>query len=289
MKKVCVAIPVYKKQPSQDEIASITQCFKVLKNYPIFLITFKQLDTSIYSNLAQKYGIDLQKKLFNSSFFCNIDGYNKLTKSLNFYKAFSDFEFFLIYQPDAWVFSDQLLFWCEKNYDYIGAPWISGGGEIDFSPYDGYKFEKSGNGGFSLRKTEYFIKLLSAKGAIFTKNGVAQKIQNIKNGENLNNSTKIKKLLKIFALKCGFANRIKIIAKSKRSEDRFFIANFATGISNYEMNTPEAEIAMQFAFEQWPEYLYKQNGEKLPFGCHAYKKYNFEGFYSRFIGGENEL
>lgn len=284
MNKVCVAIPVYKKQPSPDEIQSLNQCFAVLKKYPIFLITFEQLDTGFYADLAAKHGVTLQKKLFDASLFANIDGYNRLTKDVNFYKAFSDFEFFLIYQPDAWVFSDQLEYWCSQNYDYIGAPWIPGGGEIDLSPYDGYKFVKSGNGGFSLRKTEYFVRLLSAKGAVYTKEGVARKIENLKK-----QGLSIKNMLKIAALKCGYANRINVAVQSKRSEDRFYIDNFAAGISNYEMNTPEPEIAMQFAFEQWPEYLYRQNGEKLPFGCHAYKKYNYEGFYSHFIKGGYEL
>ena len=156
---------------------------KICRKYPIFLVTFEQLDTGFYADLAAKHGVTLQKKLFDASLFANIDGYNRLTKDVNFYKAFSDFEFFLIYQPDAWVFSDQLEYWCSQNYDYIGAPWIPGGGEIDLSPYDGYKFVKSGNGGFSLRKTEYFVRLLSAKGAVYTKDGVARKIENLKKQE----------------------------------------------------------------------------------------------------------
>ena len=30
----------------------------------------------------------------------------------------------LIYQLDAFVFQDDLAYWCQQNYDYIGAPWL---------------------------------------------------------------------------------------------------------------------------------------------------------------------
>ncbi|MEN9385588.1 MAG: hypothetical protein RLZZ185_329, partial [Bacteroidota bacterium] len=39
-----------------------------------------------------------------------------------FYDAFVNFEYILIHQLDAYVFEDQLLEWCAKGYDYIGAP-----------------------------------------------------------------------------------------------------------------------------------------------------------------------
>ena len=40
---------------------------------------------------------------------------------------------------------DELLDWCNKNYDYIGAPWVK-------KERDNILL-KTGNGGFSLRKS----------------------------------------------------------------------------------------------------------------------------------------
>ena len=63
----------------------------------------------------------------------------------------------LIYQLDACVFRDELKYWCEKKYDYIGAP--------IFWAYNSNKFSNKvagiGNGGFSLRKISYCLKMLN--------------------------------------------------------------------------------------------------------------------------------
>ena len=87
--------------------------------------------------------------------------------SFNFYESFLDYKYILIYQLDAFVFKDDLIFWCNKNYDYVGAPWIASISNNPFtlllnkisSIFDSKEkkerkkiFFKVGNGGFSLRK-----------------------------------------------------------------------------------------------------------------------------------------
>jgi hypothetical protein len=47
--------------------------------------------------------------------------------SIDFYKRFRDYKFILIYQLDAYVFRDELEYWCEQDYDFIGAPLIENG------------------------------------------------------------------------------------------------------------------------------------------------------------------
>jgi len=39
-----------------------------------------------------------------------------------FYDAFKAFDYILIYQLDAFVFRDELEYFCSLGYDYIGAP-----------------------------------------------------------------------------------------------------------------------------------------------------------------------
>lgn len=87
---------------------------------------------------------------FHENYFKSIDGYNKLMLSPSFYKAFSNYEYILIYQLDAWVFKDELQHWCNQKYDYIGAP-----------IYQNNKLIGIGNGGFSLRKVDYCLKVLA--------------------------------------------------------------------------------------------------------------------------------
>jgi hypothetical protein len=72
--------------------------------------------------------------------------------SIGFYEVFRQYEYMLIYQLDCWVFRDELEMWCDKGYDYIGAPffvkWF-----VDRGIY-------VGNGGFSLRKISNIIEYL---------------------------------------------------------------------------------------------------------------------------------
>jgi hypothetical protein len=45
---------------------------------------------------------------------------------------------------------------------------------------------------------------------------------------------------------------------------------------------PDASEAIAFAFEAHPEYLFDLNQQQLPFGCHAWRRYNPE-FWERMI------
>ncbi len=40
------------------------------------------------------------------------------------------------------------------------------------------------------------------------------------------------------------------------------------------MNLPQPQEALSFAFEQFPEHCYELNQHTLPFGCHAWEKYD---------------
>ena len=46
---------------------------------------------------------------------------------------------------------------------------------------------------------------------------------------------------------------------------------------------PPFDVALKFAFEVNPSYLYDINNEKLPFGCHAFEKYEYNTFWQKHI------
>lgn len=273
-KQACITIPVYKQQPASDEIRSLSQCFSVLKAHPMYLVTFRELDISVYQNLAAKAGVSLVPVYFRRSFFKSIHGYNRLMKSLSFYTAFKQYAYLLIYQPDAWVFSDQLDYWCSQNYDYIGAPWNRG----TQSPETGNPLEISGNGGFSLRRTSYFINLLGSHSPVFTKQGISEQIH-----KSLTKKITLKNIVKTIGYKTGILNTIRFITFSRRTEDWFWIDNFVHCSTNFPMNVPQPETALRFAFEQWPSYLYKKNNNQLPFGAHAWRRFEYDSFWKQFL------
>ena len=117
MSKVCVVIPLYKDTLSASEEQSIIQGLDILDKHKKVFIT---ADNYTLPDLLRNYS----QLTFDKNYFRDITGYNRLMLSREFYQKFSNYGFILIYQPDAWVFRDELLDWCNKNYDYIGAPWV---------------------------------------------------------------------------------------------------------------------------------------------------------------------
>lgn len=234
MKSVVVTIPVYKSVPSASEVVSLRRAATVLARYPIVLFCPNDLDVSAYLALCPA----AQVVRFEAAFFEGIQGYNRLMFSPFFYRTFWQYDYLLIYQLDAYVFSDELQNWCERGYDYVGAPWIvppplSKKPKINIQKWF---VNRVGNGGLSLRnvKTHY------------------------------RNTAFFKPLLRFFL----------------KNEDMFW------GLALYFLNPffrrPSASEALQFAFELAPRAAFARNNEQLPFGVHAWEKYDPE-FWATFI------
>ena len=163
-------VPVWKKLISAVEARSLAQCNLVLggnDDYEITLFGPERLDEKYYQGVWKQYCnvpgecrplkmVKLQDRCFESRL-----SYSHLLSSKEFYRIFGDFDYVLIHQLDAWVFSDELGGWCDRGYDFVGAPWchlcrLDKGG--DCSPYRSESFV--GNGGLSLRKVSSFIEKL---------------------------------------------------------------------------------------------------------------------------------
>ena len=148
-KDCVIVIPVYKAidKLKDDEILSIKQGIKILENnYHICLVGPATLNYDDYNKLFN-FKFDILK--CNNEFFKNLSTYSYLCESYEFYKAFEDYQYMLIYQPDGWIFENRLNDFIKLDYDYIGSPWKAG----EF----GSKEESVGNGGVSLRKNKVFI------------------------------------------------------------------------------------------------------------------------------------
>ena len=76
---------------------------------------------------------------------------------------------------------------------------------------------------------------------------------------------------------CGWRNKPKSFANyHKYNEDDFWSGKLCG--TNYELSKPTVREAMDFAFERFPRELYAVTGH-LPFGAHAWKKYEYEEFW----------
>lgn len=263
-----VVIPVYKANPTVIEIASFKQCLVILKNYDIYIITFKELDLSVYSEIS----LSVQKKyklhFFAEDYFTSVVGYNRLCLSRSFYECFLGYDYMLIYQLDAWVFNDELSYWCSLGYDYIGAPWF-------FLSKEEHKYTKRvrgvGNGGFSLRKISHCLRVLDFPSFLPF---VTPKML-------LSESVSLKKLAKYSFKLLGVGNNLNYFLRNNINEDGIF--SLRAQHSWIFCQLPPFDVALKFAFEVNPSYLYDINNEKLPFGCHAFEKYEYNTFWQKHI------
>lgn len=262
---VCVIIPVYQEKLSPYEAISLEQGVRVLGKYPIILVKPASLDVS---HLLEKYP-QLQTRNFDDAYFKSTWTYNKLLLSEEFYARFLAYEYMLIYQLDAFVFSDELPYWCSQCYDYIGAPWRI---EIDFDakwkewvwnlkkkiaiwfdlkeelygkygPKEIIMKRGVGNGGFSLRKTQKLLSLIPK------------------------NRKKIEQYLELAKTHPAY------------NEDMFWCIE----LNRYfpKLNIPDWRTALKFAVEHMPEKAYQLNNG-LPFGCHAWDIYETD-FWKKHI------
>jgi len=195
------------------------------------------------SLLVEKYP-QLVVKSFENPYFKNIEGYNRLLSSLVFYEAFADFRYILIHQLDAFVFTDRLEEWCKKNYDYVGAPYLKPNHWHTGQPrfYDNY--DKN------LRRT-----LLNG-------------------GLSLRNIRACLRFLKVYQLFFG---------SWKGNEDMLFSLT-ATRLFWLRpwLRLPGYQEAVSFAFEREPQRCLELNNMQLPFGCHAWQRYDHV-FWQSFI------
>jgi len=269
MESCVIIIPVHKADPSKYELISFQQCFKILYNHSIYVIAPAQVDLSAYHKVIPNFKVIR----ISSKWQSNLLNYNKLKLSMFFCNLFGNYKYLLTYELDAFIFKDNLDYWCDKDYDYIGAPWFEGYGE---NP--GEKLIGMGNSGFSLRKLSTIKKGLKAiyypDPTVFQKPHGRWYVNNVKQW-----------YIKVASAFAGFVNLFfkenPSIQRSKRlDEDRVIIDYMAKKVTGFKL-APVNEAAT-FSFEVKPEVLYAMNKQSLPMGCHAWWRYNLE-FWKPFI------
>ncbi|WP_018619568.1 DUF5672 family protein [Spirosoma luteum] len=249
--RVNVVIPVYKQTLTEYETISLAQCLRVLGNYPIWLACPHSLDTTAYRAL----GPNLQTRTFDDSYFADIQGYNRLMVAKEFYEGFADQEYMLIYQLDAFVFRDDLAYWCQQNYDYIGAPWLR---DRDFTGLSDKLW-------FTVKQqVATWLNLKKEDGVtpreIINLNGVGC------GGFSLRRVSAMLRCLEPFQQKIAEYDRIPL---HQYHEDVFW----GIEVNRYwpRLRIPNYRKALFFAIEFYPEWAVEHYNEgQLPFGCHAW-------------------
>ena len=240
---MAVVIPIYQSELSESEMASLRQCVKVLGNYPIKVIKPRSLNLDDIKVQFKK----IEFIGFDDAYFSDIAGYNRLMTNIDFYRSFPAYKYILIYQLDAFVFRDELAQWCKKGFDYVGAPTL-------------YQSEFNA---LPAESKDEFAKALSDKR--FVLNG----------GLSLRRVPAMIRYLRIY-------NSL-FFSPWKGNEDMLFSQD-ATRLIPLKpfLRLPSWKEALNFAFEKSPAATFELTGKQLPFGCHAWEKYDPE-FWSSFI------
>ncbi len=240
--KTAILIIVHKPILNELEKISIAQAFSIFNKRDIYFIVPSNLNLSFYiKHFPKAFFYKIEEKWLS-----NYVNFNKFKLQPFLYESFLKYEFVLFYEPDCFIFSDNLDYFASLKLDYIAPKWpkktvISWFENAKVYPkylyffhrITSYKFlNMVGNGGFSLRRTAVFYKLLS-------------KHKNLAEKTTINEDLFISHILPFF--------------------------NF-----NFKLAKPNE--ALKFGFDLNPEKCYEENNYELPMGCHAWFR-NDEIFY----------
>lgn len=269
-KLVNILIPIYKEALSPEEYTSLRQCITILSSHPITLVCPESLVLNAY---FAEYS-DFKVETFHDDFFKSIDGYNQLMISKQFYHRFLNYKYILIYQLDAYVFRDELKYWCNLNFDYIGAPWFAD----TRIPIKDQVLYGVGNGGLSLRKVKSHYFALNFFGVHFLLKSLYESYDQYLES-NLNQFKRIKLLIASYLTRVLFIPNKKYLI-TKLNEDKYWC--LVVPKINFNFKVAPLETGIKFSFEENPDILYAMNNNELPFGCHAWTKYN-KTFWEKYI------
>lgn len=256
-----VAIPIYKRSFTHFEKISLYCSLSKLSNQDIYVICPGAISTHL-TELFSYFDVDVIP--FPDHFFRSLSDYNRLLRTYSFYSVFSEYTYLLIVQLDALVIGDNLDFWCNQSYSYIGAPWFEG----FHSPTDPPKFFGVGNGGLSLRRVPDFLAYLdSIRYAPYSH-------------PRRESTTIIGKVMNFFKYESVLATNQGPLSFPFQ-EDLFWSQVVPENLQTFLVPSPYD--ALGFSFEVNPRYLYTLNNHSLPFGCHAWQRYD-QAFWIESLG-----
>lgn len=251
---ICIVVPIYQKSLRQGENISINQLDKYLSGFDRYFIAPK----SLVKGAINRKGYRVVR--FDDQYFDSRDQYNKLLLRRDFYKAFKRYKYMLIYQLDALVFSSDLVKWCRKGYDYVASPWLNT--RIGYLTNKKGSPVSGGNGGLSLRNIQKSLEVLDIVEKTATRTS---------------NNRIIQKIWLFQAILSGESHGRWLNAPADNypyNEDGFWSLEAPKYISDYKI--APFDKALKFAFEKFPGKCFKLNHHKLPFGVHAWEKYDKE-------------
>lgn len=242
---------MHQQEPSLEEKVALIQCQNILSSYPIYLLHPAGMNTQAYQNIFPS----LKRLVAPAESMASISAYNKLMVSPFIFNALEAYSHILIHEPDAIVLKDELIYWCEQDSDYIGAPWFASNHQLD----------ATGNFGLSLINVR-------AANSLFATNPRWCSISMI-----------IRDLARGFRGQKGmFKRALKSMGPYGKISHAYHLYNDHCDIFwSYlvpkvapKFRIADPEKAVYFSWEMNPQKCFEICNGNLPFGIHAWDKYD---------------
>jgi hypothetical protein len=263
-KRVVILIIAHRAKLHPLEIISLKQCIKVLGSYPITLVTPIGLNVESYKKIDKNIKFDFIDPKWQASYA----SFNRLKIEPFIYERYKAYDFILFYELDSLVFRNELQYWLDQDYDYIGAP-VKINSAI--MPLENDLNQFYFNGGFSLRKVESHLRVLHTYRKLLPQRYIKKWYS------KYNTNGKIANIHRYLGMSLGYQNNTHYENNFfRRNEDVFWSFYVPKVIKWFRL--PDSKQAIKFSFDKDPELLYKRNNDSLPFGCHAWYRKD-ENYY----------
>jgi hypothetical protein len=242
-----VIIPLYKPEPSEYDAVAISRCFDVLGG-EFSVIAVKPVSLSLYA-----YSFPFTEAIsFADQYFTGIKGYNELMLSASFYEALLSYPYILIHQCDAFVFRNELAYWCGQGYDYIGAPWF-------YNPHTSLRKRLKG----------WFHRKLDVKDPATGDPTEFQFLNQVGNGGfSLRNTERFHAICVTDEDRIGY-----YLSHSGKAYNEDCFWSLDVNRRGERLRIPSFKTALRFAVESNPDMALKYLDGRLPFGCHAWDRH----------------
>jgi len=255
-RRVAIVTPLGSAPKLDDEKISLAHLHHYLSAYDKFMLC----PEGVYSHHP-----GFQAKFFDHKYFGSVAAHCALQMSRDYFEAFADYEYILMYHLDSLVLSSELEPWLDRRIDYIGAPWIPCG----HAPW--VDKPRVGNGGFALFHVQHCLRVLNSRRYnLDPMNNLRHKI-----AISPSLALKIRRLPR--AGLCWFHpfNGVRQCVRwhiRKQNSDLFWADDAIRFDPRFRVATLEEGLA--FAFETEPRRCFEMTGGRMPFGAHAWARYD---------------
>jgi hypothetical protein len=193
----------------------------------------------------------------------SLEAYNRMMMSPLVFNALDGYTHMILHEPDAIVLRDEIDHWCNQPFDYIGAPWFEGLGlAAPNAPIYGV-----GNSGFSLHRLSTSRRVTASWRRWYPYSTVAKDlIQGLRGNP---------KRLRRGLIGLGSGG---LLRGAHKLYDWYCDIFWSVAVPKLDKSfrIPPPEIAIQFAWEVFPSRCMTMCRGRLPFGIHAWAKYDYE-------------